>query len=121
MTCKLTIYLYNEFIATSLKEAKVVVNGSSSDALPLLSRVLVIGPLLFLFYIDGIKSITLSSHLKLFADSMLLYRPTSTSADYVHLQEHIKRIGMRTNANYLQFNIEKMRVTRKRTGTQPPA
>jgi len=69
----------------------VVVNGSSSDALPLLSRVLVIGPLLFLFYIDGIKSITLSSHLKLFADSILLYRPVSASADYVHLQEHIKK------------------------------
>jgi len=30
----------------------MVVNGSSSDALPLLSRVPVIGPLLFLFYID---------------------------------------------------------------------
>ena len=69
MTCKLTIYLYNEFIATSLKKQQVVVNGFSSDALPLLSRVPVIGPLLFLFYIDGIKSITLSSHLKLFADS----------------------------------------------------
>ena len=68
---KLIIYLYSEFIATS---QQVVVNGSSSDALPLLSRVPAIGPLLFLFYIDGIKSITLSSHLKLFADSMLLYR-----------------------------------------------
>ena len=64
-------------------------------------------------------AITLSpdSHLTLYADDMLLYRPISTSADYVHLQEDINRIGMWADANYLQFlNIEKckvMRVTRK--------
>ena len=82
-----------------------MVNGSSSesDALPLLSGVPVIGPLLFLIYIDGIKSITLSpdSHLTLYADNMLLYRLISTSADYVHLQEVIKRIGMWADANFL--------------------
>jgi len=48
----LTIYLYNGFIATSLKEATS--GGSSSDALPLLTGVPVIGSLI---YIDGIKSI----------------------------------------------------------------
>jgi len=64
---------------------QVVVNDSSSDALPLLSRVPVIGPLLFLVYIDEIKSITLFSHLKLYTDSMLLYRPISTSAVYVQV------------------------------------
>jgi len=63
----------------------------------------VIGPLLFLMYIDGIKSITLSpdSHLTLYADDMLLYRPISTSVDYVHLQDNINRIGMLADANYL--------------------
>jgi len=83
----------------------VVVNGSSSesDALLLLSGVPVVGLLLFLIYIDGIKSITLSpdSHLTLYADNMLLYRLISTSADYVHLQEVIKRIGMWADANFL--------------------
>jgi len=54
-------------------------------------------------YIDGIKSITLSpdSHLTLYADDMLLYRPISTSVDYVHLQDNINRIGMLADANYL--------------------
>jgi len=98
----------------------VVVNGSSSDALPVLSGVpqgLVIEPLLFLIYIDGIKSITLypDSHLTLYTDDMLLYRrrPISTSADYVHLQEDINRIGcgpMLTTYSFLQFNIEKCKV-----------
>jgi len=84
------------------KKQQVMVNGfsSESDALPLLSGVPVIGPLLFLIYIDGIKSITLSpdSHLTLYANNTLLYRPISTSADYVHLQE---RIGMWADANFL--------------------
>ena len=69
------------------RKQQVVVGGSSSNALPVLSGVpqgSVLGPLLFLLYIDGITSITLSSnsHLTLYADDMLLYRPISNSADY---------------------------------------
>ena len=60
------------------RKQQVVVNGSSSNPLPVLSGVpqgSVLGPLLFLTYIDGISSITLSpgSHLTLYADDMLLY------------------------------------------------
>jgi len=48
--------------ATSLKEATS--GSSSSDALPLLSGLPVVGPLI---YIDGIKSITLpTTHLRLY-------------------------------------------------------
>ena len=76
------------------RKQQVVVGGSSSNALPVLSAIpqgSVLGPLLFLLYIDGITSITLSSksHLTLYADDMLLYRPISKSADYAHLQEDI--------------------------------
>ena len=55
-----------------------------------------VGPLLFLIYIDGIKSITLSpdSHLTLYADDMLLYRSISSSADCALLQDDINRITM---------------------------
>ena len=102
--------------------------GSSSDALPVLSGVpqgSVLGPLLFLLYIDGITSITLSSksHLTLYVDDMLLYRPISNSTDYAHLQEDIKKISEWVDANYLQFNTQKcnfMQVTKKRTGVCPP-
>ena len=110
------------------RKQQVVVGGSSSNALPVLSGVpqgSVLGPLLFLLYINGITSITLSSnsHLTLYADDMLLYQPISNSADYAHLQEDINKISEWVDANYLQFNIQKcdfMRVTRKRTGVCPP-
>ena len=42
------------------RKQQVVVNGSSSDTLPSAIWGSVVGPLLFLIYIDGIKSITLS-------------------------------------------------------------
>ena len=87
----------------------MVVGGSSSNALPVLSGVpqgSVLGPLLFLLYIDGITSITLSSnsHLTLYADDMLLYRPISNSADYAHLQADINKISEWVD---LQFNIQR--------------
>ena len=102
--------------------------GSSSDALPVLSGVpcgSLVGPVLFLIYIDGIKSITLSpdGHLTLYADNMLLYRSISSSADYALLQDNTNRISTWVDANYLFFNIQKckvMKVTRKRTGICPP-
>ena len=58
-------------------------NGSASHAVPVLSGVpqgSVLGPLLFLIYIDGITTVTLSpnSHQTLYADDMLLYQPLLT-------------------------------------------
>ena len=110
------------------RNQQVVVNGRSSDARPVLSGVpqeSVVGPLLFLIYIDEIKSITLSpgSHLTLYADDMLLYRPITNSADYDLLQEDINRLSKWVDANHLSFNVQKckvMKVTRKRTGVCPP-
>jgi len=66
----------------------------------------------------GIKSITLSSdsNLTLYTGYMLLYRPISTSVDYVHLHEYINRIGMWANANCLQFNIEKCKWDNQKMG-----
>ena len=59
----------------------VVVNGSvSSESTTVISGVLhgsVLGPLLFLIYIDSITSVPLSegSKLSLYADDMMLYKP----------------------------------------------
>ena len=117
----------NEQILTWIREyltdrrQRVVVNGLASDMLPVLSgvpQVSVIGPLLFLIYIDGIKNLALSERSKvtLYADDMLLYRPISCPQDYVDLQNDIDTIASWVRANYLSFNISKckyMAITRK--------
>ena len=91
---------------------QVVLNGTISNPLPVLLGVpqgSVIGPILFLIYIDGIKSLPLSanSHLTLFADDMLLYRPISCEGDFSLLQEDIDGISDWIDCNYLQFNVQK--------------
>ena len=106
----------------------MVVSGSTSHTVQVLSGIpqgSVLGPLLFLLYIDGITSVTLSpnSCLTLYADEMLLYQPIANHADYARLQEDINRISEWVEANKLQFNTQQckfMRVTKKRTGIHPP-
>lgn len=110
------------------RRQRVVVNGSTSDELPVLSGVpqgSVIGPLLFLIYIDGLKDSPLStgSKITLYADDILLYRPISClPQDYEDLQNDIDTIASWVSLNYLSFNISKckyMIVTRKRKSAPP--
>ena len=64
----------------------VCVNGSSSDVLPVISEVpqgSVLGPLLFIFYINDITTVPLSDGtMSLFADDLMLYRPIYSATDY---------------------------------------
>ena len=76
----------------------VVINGSESYTAPVLSGVpqgSVLGPLLFLIYIDDLSSVieALSSKVNLFADDILLYHLISSSSDYSAVQEAIALIG----------------------------
>ena len=51
---------------------------------------------------------------------MLLYRSSSSSADYALLKDGINRISMWVDANYQKQKCKVMKVTRKRTGISPP-
>ena len=103
------------------REQHVVVNGVASSSIPVISGVpqgSVLGPLLFLIYIDGISLLKFSddSKLSLYADDMLLYKVISSNADYIHLQHDIDRIQNWSSNNLMSFNVSKckcMLISRK--------
>ena len=110
------------------REQKVLVNGATSNSLPVISGVpqgSVLGPLLFLIYIDGVTSAPLSdgSKMTLYADDMLLYRQVESPQDYQKLQDDIHSISEWVSANHLHLNVSKcktMLISRKRTGLEAP-
>ena len=90
----------------------VVVNGVASKPLSVISGVpqgSVLGPLLFLTYINGIAELPLSPENKLvmYADDILLYRPIRQASDYQLLQQDVEALGEWANNNYLTFNPAK--------------
>ena len=87
-------------------------NGSESSVTPVLSGVpqgSVLGPLLFLIYIDDLPSIVhgLLSKINLFADDFLLYHVISASEDYEALQSAVSLIEEWSVSNFLSFNAGK--------------
>ena len=76
---------------------QVVVEGEISKVANVLSGVpqgSVLGPLLFLIYIDGVGTISLSpgSQRVMFADDLLLYRPISRPSEFQSVQKGIANI-----------------------------
>ena len=69
------------------RRQRVVVNGSNSSWVPVRSGVpqgTVIGPILFLIYINDIKE-GISSPMRLFADDSIIYRVINTMDDHLAL------------------------------------
>ena len=87
----------------------MVVGGDSSTNVPVLSGVpqgSVLGPLLFLIYIDDVAAstnLTEGSVLNIFADDMLLYRPITSIEDLHLLQQDIDKISEWVNINAIQL------------------
>ena len=104
------------------RKQQVVVSGDKSSALSVTSGVpqgSVLGPLLFLIYVDGVESVTLSDGtIAMFADDMVLYRPIHSNEDYLLLQRDVDAIANWIANLFLQFNENKckyMILSRKRT------
>ena len=111
----------------SNRQQSVVLNGATSDPANVLSGVpqgSVLGPLLFIIYVNDLASIQLSqgSEIILYADDLLLFRPISTITDYTALQNDIFALEQWTTNNSLQFNASKcnyMFISRRKNPTVP--
>ena len=100
----------------------VVVEGAISRATRVISGVpqgSVLGPLLFLLYIDSLSHLQLSpgSKMVFYADDVLLYRSIYLINDYYSLQDDINKIFNWSTTNFLTLNPSKckqMLISRKR-------
>ena len=105
----------------------VVVNGSESAPAEVLSGVpqgSVLGPLLFLIYIDNLPSVfhNLGPEVNLFADDVLLYNVVSKEEDFALVQEAVSLLDNWSVDNHLNFNLTKckyMIISRKLHPTLP--
>ena len=101
------------------KQQHVTVKGVKSDWAPVLSGVpqgTVLGPLLFLLYINDITE-DINSELRLFADDCVCYREIKDTEDTVKLQEDIDRLWCWARSWGMRFQPVKcniMQITRKR-------
>ena len=68
----------------------------------------VLGPLLFLIYIDGLSGIHLKgSSLSMFADDLLLYKPIHSPQDYFDLQDDVNTLAKWLVDHKLTLNVKK--------------
>ena len=109
------------------RSQQVVVDGSISDPSPVLSGVpqgSILGPLLFLIYVNSITEVTISPLARciLYADDVLLYCPINSQSDYAMLQNDINAISEWSDGHYLTLNAAKckyMILSRKRARSDP--
>ena len=92
----------------------VLVDSAHSDPSPVLSGVpqgTVLGPLLFLIYINDISSnLSPGTSLRLFADDSLLYRQISSPADQAILQSDLNTLQTWEANNKMEFHPQKCQV-----------
>src|SRR5271170_3442091 len=102
---------------------KVVVDGWTSDPVQVSSGVpqgSVIGPLLFILYINDLPD-KIKSKCRLFADDSLIYRKITSEADYTALQQDLEEVLDWCNKWGMTLNLDKcehMKVTSKRAPDQ---
>ena len=93
------------------RSQKVLLEGASSSATTVLSGVpqgTVLGPLLFLIYINDIpKYISPGTQLKLFADDSAVYRKISSRLDHEILQQDLTRLTEWEKEWSMQFHPDK--------------
>jgi len=93
-------------------QQRVVINGNQSTWLPVLSGVpqgTVLGPLLFLLYINDIET-DVTSEIRLFTDDCIVYRTIKSSTDCVVLQSDISKLQSWACTWQMHFNPHKCHI-----------
>jgi len=94
------------------REQRVVVDGHASASCSVLSGVpqgTVLGPLLFLLFINDLPSVV-DSQVRLFADDCLLYRPVGSMEDQAALQSDLASLERWGDAWGMHFNAKKCQI-----------
>ena len=94
------------------RKQRVVINGKFSkwsDVLSGIPKGSILGPLLFIIYINDLPGVV-GIVCKLFADDCKLYRTIESEADMMELQEDIERLCKWSRDWLLGFNIKKCKV-----------
>ncbi len=100
---------------------RVVVDGETSDEVAVTSGVpqgSVLGPSLFLYYINDMPEKTTHSRVRLFADDTIMYLAIVNDTDANHLQDDLDCLAQWEQTWQMEFHPEKcqvLTVTRKRT------
>ena len=116
LLCKLFHLKVNPFLLRwihnylSSRTQSVVLDGAQSDPLPVVSGVPqgpVLGPLLFLVYIDGASNTVLHGKIAMYADDIALYSIIKNPSDYTYLQRDITSLCSWLAINHLTLNLTK--------------
>lgn len=90
----------------------MIVNNVTSSPLNVISGVpqgSVLGPLLFLIYINDIAS-SLSSTVRLYADDLVLYRKISSINDCIILQDDLEKLTTWCESWLMTINLDKSKI-----------
>ena len=97
----------------STRYQRVILDGCTSDWLPLTSGIpqgSIVGPLLFLLYINDLPNVINSRKIALYADGSKLYSRVSSHTDCQNLQADLHALCKWSSTWQLPFNAKKCKV-----------
>ena len=91
---------------------QVVINGTKSCSLPVTSGIpqgSVLGPVLFIIYINDLPDVVASS-IKIFADDTKIFRAIESAIDISFLQQDLDNLAQWSQKWQLPFNLQKCKI-----------